>query len=199
MKERRGFTIVEVMIVIVIMAILLVIGTVLFRGYQSNARDKEREADVAAIQAYLEQVYPLKIVNSDGVVIKEAGTYPPLPRDADNSTDDLKVFFSDLSTAVMTPPSASGGSLMNTPGLPPAGSYRPASGSRYYTRPNNLTAASIGNNYVYAPGANENQLCVKYNNQAVSSASLSAECRRYTIFYKTEVGNTIQKVESKHR
>ena len=66
MKERRGFTIVEVMIVIVIMAILLVIGTVLFRGYQSNARDKEREADVAAIQAYLESIYPMELDTTPG-------------------------------------------------------------------------------------------------------------------------------------
>ena len=204
MKERRGFTIVEVMIVIVIMAILLVIGTVLFRGYQSNARDKEREADVAAIQAYLESIYPMEIVNKDGVVLKEAGTYPALPLRTADGTSELEEVFKDLDSASMTPPALDGlrPDRAKSPSVPPAGSpvYKPISGAanRGYTRPNNLTSPSdIGNAYIYAPGPSDTQLCVKQN--AASGAHITQNCRRYTIFYKTEIGNTIRKVESKHR
>ena len=204
MKHRRGFTIVEVMIVIFIMAILLVIGTVMFRGYQSSTRDKERESDVAAIQAYLESIYPMKIVNDDGVVLKDAGTYPALPLRTDDGTSELEEVFKELESASMTPPPIDGTypDLAKSPSLPPASSppYKPISGAanRGYTRPNNLTSTSaIGNSYIYAPGPDDTRLCVKQN--GATGASVTANCRRYTIFYKTEVDGVVKKVESKRR
>lgn len=74
--NRRGFTIIEIMIVIAVMAIILVIGTVSVRGYLANARDKERESDIASIQSYLESIYPREITDAHGNVIKPAGSYP---------------------------------------------------------------------------------------------------------------------------
>ena len=46
--KGRGFTLVELIIAIAVMAILLVLATLSFRNYQAAARDKEREADVLA-------------------------------------------------------------------------------------------------------------------------------------------------------
>ena len=76
MRMRRGFTIIELTIVIAIIAILFTIGVVSFRGYQASARDKEREADVSAIQMYLESVYSQEIKDGGGNVIKPVGSYP---------------------------------------------------------------------------------------------------------------------------
>ena len=76
MRMRRGFTIIELTIVIAIIAILFTIGVVSFRSYQASARDKEREADVAAIQMYLESIYSQEIKDGGGNVIKPAGSYP---------------------------------------------------------------------------------------------------------------------------
>lgn len=55
--NRRGFTIVELTIVIAIMGILLVLAVVNLRGTQANARDDERKSDVEAIALNLEAFY----------------------------------------------------------------------------------------------------------------------------------------------
>ena len=74
--KGRGFTLVELIIAIAVMAILLVLATLSFRNYQAAARDKEREADVLALQNYLESVYPREIRDGAGNIIKPAGGYP---------------------------------------------------------------------------------------------------------------------------
>jgi len=48
-KKNRGFTIVELLIVIVVIAILAAISIVSYNGIQQRARDTSRKNDVAAI------------------------------------------------------------------------------------------------------------------------------------------------------
>ena len=76
MIRRTGFTVVEVIIVMAIMAILLAIGTVSFRSYQVSTRDKTREGDITTIQNYLESLYPRELRDSSNNIIKSAGSYP---------------------------------------------------------------------------------------------------------------------------
>lgn len=57
MNRRDGFTIVELIIVIVIMAILLVLAVVNLGSSQVGARDDERTTDIANIARALEQFY----------------------------------------------------------------------------------------------------------------------------------------------
>lgn len=54
MKSRSGFTIVELLIVIVVIAILAAITIVAYNGVQTRARDSARTSDVRAIQKALE-------------------------------------------------------------------------------------------------------------------------------------------------
>ena len=68
---RRGFTIVELIIVITIMGILLVLGVVNLRGSQMNARDTERKGDVESIALNMESFYTS---GTDGSTI--FGRYP---------------------------------------------------------------------------------------------------------------------------
>ena len=53
-KINSGFTIVELLIVIVVIAILAAISIVAFTGVQQRARDAERKQDIAAAQKALQ-------------------------------------------------------------------------------------------------------------------------------------------------
>lgn len=55
--KRRGFTIIELMVVIVIMGALLVLNVANIRGTQVNARDAERKTDIEALTSHLETFY----------------------------------------------------------------------------------------------------------------------------------------------
>lgn len=55
--KRRGFTIVELLIVITIMGVLLVLAVASLRGSQVSSRDVERKTDVESIALSLENFY----------------------------------------------------------------------------------------------------------------------------------------------
>ena len=74
LKQRQsGFTIVELLIVIVIIGILATLVIVTFSGVQQRARDSERKTDINAIAGQLEAVYA------------KNGAYPTL-LDVNNAT-----------------------------------------------------------------------------------------------------------------
>jgi prepilin-type N-terminal cleavage/methylation domain-containing protein len=54
LKSRPGFTIVELLIVIVVIGILVAITIVAYNGMQNRSRDSRRTSDIAAIQKLLE-------------------------------------------------------------------------------------------------------------------------------------------------
>ncbi len=56
-QSKSGFTLVELLVVITIIAILSVIGVTVFTGIQKNARDTKRKGDVNAISKALEAKY----------------------------------------------------------------------------------------------------------------------------------------------
>lgn len=55
--KRRGFTIVELLIVITIMGALLILSVANLRGSQISARDSERKTDVETIALHLDNFY----------------------------------------------------------------------------------------------------------------------------------------------
>jgi prepilin-type N-terminal cleavage/methylation domain-containing protein len=58
LKNRsKGFTIVELLIVIVVIAILATLVIVTFTGIQQKARDSQRSTDINALDSHLEAYY----------------------------------------------------------------------------------------------------------------------------------------------
>lgn len=55
--NKKGFTLVELLVVMTIIAILSVIGLAMYEGAQSQARDAKRRQEIDAIAAALEQRY----------------------------------------------------------------------------------------------------------------------------------------------
>jgi prepilin-type N-terminal cleavage/methylation domain-containing protein len=93
LKQRQsGFTIVELLIVIVIIGILATLVIVTFSGVQQKARDTERKTDINAVQKQLEAFYASK------------GYYPPevdLDSASWRSSNDVK-----LDTKALADPSS---------------------------------------------------------------------------------------------
>jgi prepilin-type N-terminal cleavage/methylation domain-containing protein len=72
-KQSKGFTIVELLIVIVIIGILATLVIVTFTGIQQKARDSQRQTDIGALNSHVTAYYA------------ETGTYPALSMLQDNA------------------------------------------------------------------------------------------------------------------
>ena len=121
--NKKGFTVVELLIVIVIIGILASITIVSFTSTQQRSRDETRTSDISKVQRALEKYHTAN------------GVYPPAG--VDNTTPAA---LSALSSALVptyldkipTPPSAATYEYMR--GLPSADSYGIRMG--YETKPN---------------------------------------------------------------
>lgn len=90
-KSNKGFTIVELLIVIVVIGILALLVVTTYSGIQQKARNSKRSADVAAIQTQLEAFF------------QQSGYYPSLTDM--NTASWLSTNLKSLDTAALKDPS----------------------------------------------------------------------------------------------
>ena len=57
LKRQKGFTIVELLIVIVVIGILATLVIITFSGIQQRARDTQRQTDINGVQGHVEAYY----------------------------------------------------------------------------------------------------------------------------------------------
>jgi prepilin-type N-terminal cleavage/methylation domain-containing protein len=169
MRHQRGFTLVELVIVITIMSIILVLGVVNLRSSQATARDQERKTDIENIARGLEGFYS----NSTS-----APDYPSTYI-GNAATSDA-----DVAKALQNIDMKS----LQAPGV--------AAGTRSLKAATNTNESTTGvapppaiTEYVYQPLQLDNTLCTL----------VAQECRRYNLFYRLEGDTTVYKVSSKNQ
>ncbi len=79
LKNKKGFTIVELLIVIVVIGILATLVIVTFTGIQQKARNTQRKTDINAINSHVEAFYA------------ETGSYPTLAQLQDSTFRDTNM------------------------------------------------------------------------------------------------------------
>lgn len=106
-KVASGFTIVELLIVIVVIGILAALVIVTYNGIQSKARDTERKTDVNALSSHLEAYFA------------QNAKYPTLAQFNDNDTSNANSFVSlnmkGLDREAFKDPNGAGYVLASTP------------------------------------------------------------------------------------
>jgi len=99
--QRRGlgFTLVELVIVIAIIAILSAIAVASYHGVQVNADDSDREADVTAIMDSLEDYYAKNGEYPANDDLNPDGNYPQM-----NGFTKVRAILPDLTDEMLTGP-----------------------------------------------------------------------------------------------
>lgn len=186
MKQRHGFTIVELVIVMTIAVILLTVAVVATSRIQADSRNKERQADVESIVQALESHYTREIRDNAGNLIKHAGSYYPL---AGTSTTGFSVpeqLFSEVMSSSLKAPGQSTVSLSTVSGaVCGSGSTASRCNINASTLANQLSLDGLvnTNSYIYYPvtGAGNILCTVQYGNN-----SSNPGCRQFRIYYATE-------------
>ncbi|MGB4420245.1 MAG: type II secretion system protein, partial [Candidatus Saccharimonadales bacterium] len=152
MNMRRGFTVVELVITITIMAILLTLGVVNMRGSQANSRDAERKADIETIAKHLETYYTS---GTDG----QTPTYEyPSTELVSNGTSYMTQVLRDINVASLTAPGIDD----------PVATFIPAT-NNVQSIAGILPQPTI-NQYIYQPIRKDGTLCDPSNSNIVVDA-----------------------------
>lgn len=170
--KRRGFTIIELIIVITVMGILLVLGVVNLRGSQANGYDSERKTDIETIGAHLETYYQSGTDGLGTTLTKAIGSYP--------STDLIShetTLLRDLDTKSITAPDTTS---------TPANTFMAAANSVQTTT--GISPQPTKNQYIYQPIDSSGGLC-----------QTTEECRKFNLYYRLETDDTVYMVTSKNQ
>ena len=178
--SRRGFTIIELIVVITIMGILVGLGVVNFRSTQINSRDAERRTDIETIGQYLDIYYTSGIETDLSTETDDATfSYPSTlqvigsPPDVSNMIKYLR----DIDEEVLMPPNTTS----------PVGAFVPATNSIQTV--NDVEPLPTYSQYVYQPIKSDGTLCTL----------ASDECRKYNLYYRLESNAAVQMVRSKYQ
>lgn len=102
LNNPSGFTLVELLVVITIIAILSVVGLTIFSGVQRNARDTRRRSDIDAIAKALE-VNKVPNTQTYAVLANAQFAGGVIPAD---SVNGVATYCANISTTVGAPPAA---------------------------------------------------------------------------------------------
>lgn len=177
MKRHSGFTLIEMMIAVTIMVILLTLAVVVVSSSRSDARDKERQGDVANIARFLEGYY------QNG---PKGSSYPST---IDINSSNIESTFADFELDNLKAPRQDSYSLI------------PATNNNETN--NGVRPLPTVDQYVYQPLADSSydmgvtRYCAGYSSVCGVCDNSIMKCRKFNIFYRTESDNQVHKVTSK--
>lgn len=194
MSSRSGFTIVELTVVIVVIAILLTIGTLSLRGLQKDSRDREREADIYSISMKLESLYSQAVVSTSPSFTKPAGSYPPVNGTMAGGFTALSMMSDGVDEDALRAPGQVTSSLMTFSGAVCASGSGSTCNTNSTTIGNRTSASAITKDkYLYYPiiASDDSRLC---------TVGLNTPCRSFKLYYVLEQGGgTVKVVESRRK
>lgn len=187
MRTHRGFTVVELVVVMAIMAILLTLGMINIQSSRANARDSERKSDIEMIQNGLERYYA-----DSSQTTGARGSYPDISIAATLATNQI---LPDTPAAAFTYASKTDQSIPS-----------------FYVS-TRATTSSVGATTTYSyPLPTIEQFIYEPLMLVPSSTTTSSttsywrvctagqQCDRYRIYYRLEnAPNTTVVLESKHQ
>lgn len=172
MKYVRGFTVVELVVVITVVAILLTLAVANLRGTQISARDSERKTDIETIARHLEVFYQSGYVALSGQA-EPGGRYPSTDF-ISGGNDLIYRVLSNINAKSLQAPNASGLSLV-------------AATNNIETTSGVVPQPTISQ-YVYQALDGTNNVC--------TSGEI---CRRFNLYYRQESDNQIIRITSKNQ
>lgn len=181
---QRGFTIVELIVVIVILGIIMSLAVVSVINSQVSARDTEREEDVQAIARQMEALYN----ETDFFGVANLASYPGVGQVDTQigeviSTDildglDRRALFSPSVNVTNQTRDMSLRPATNTSENPETISPKPGQGSDVY---------------VYQPFLANGSLCPN------TGVGPGQECVRFNLYYWNEANNEVRKITSRNQ
>jgi prepilin-type N-terminal cleavage/methylation domain-containing protein len=169
--NHRGFTLVELLVVIAVMGILLTLGVVNLRGSQANARDSERKTDIDTIAVHLNAYY-----QSGSDSVSSPNEYPSTLL-ASSGASYMTQVLRDIDIKSLTAPGVTDPTL----------TFIPATNNAQTTT--GVTPQPTISQYVYQPIQNNGALCT----------SEAQDCRKFNLYYHLEADDTIYMVTSKNQ
>lgn len=181
---KRGFTVVEVLVTLVVIAILLGLGTVGLRSTLVNGRDAERKTDAETIARGFETFY------DRGITGKQRGYYPSfneLWNEVANGSKTYPDFSPGSSQASFTSPSGSNGIVLICIFQSPSGYWSTQPGCETPGVETKIRSSIAGDYYGYEPINSSGGHC--YN----------ADCTSFNLYWINEGDSSLNKISSKHQ
>ena len=197
MRQWSGFTIIELVVVMVIMAILLTLAGFNISGSQANARDNERNVDASTIARGLETRYKEGNPSVTAPAYVSAGSYPDIREmahiiggsDSGFTPNQIAGGYSNEALPGTTVQNFSPPGAANTPyaGFVIASCAGACIANDSATTGSTTGKAVTKSQYYYEPIDANGNICT------------GTTCVRYNLYWHTEVDNTSHIIRSKHQ